>query len=275
MSIEQFRKLAVGAGTSHHFGESYIIMMKFLKVAVLGLVILLIGVYFVSAYALGSVVKAGVNNFGPKLTQTKVELASASVSPFTGTGTLGGLVVGNPKGWSENNALVLGKAHMDMQPFSLFGDHIVINEITIDGPEFLYETKIISSNIKDLLKNIEEFTGSGAKTAETKEGKPIKFIVKKFRMTNGVARLGVGPTAIPVPLPEMMMDDIGVKEGGITADQLVGVVMQKVLGSIVAGTANALGQLGGTAGATSIEKTKEAAKKAGESIKKLFGDGKP
>ena len=43
---------------------------------------------------------------------------------------------------------------------------------------------------------------------------------------------------------------------------------------IVSGTASALGQLGTTSGANTIEKTKEAAKKAGESIKKLF-DGKP
>lgn len=249
-------------------------MMKFLKLAVLGLVVLLIGVYFVVAYALGSVVKAGVNNFGPKLTQTKVELAGANLSPLTGSGTLSGLAVGNPKGWSEGNAFFLGQVHVDVEPFSVFGDHIVINEIIIDQPEFAYETKIISSNIKDLLKNIEQFTGSGGRTAETKDGKPVKFVVKKFRMTNAKATLGTSVAALPVPLPPLSLDDVGVAEGGITADQLAGVIMKNVLGSIVSGTANALGQVGSTSGAAAVEKTKEAAKKAGESIKKLFG-GKP
>lgn len=249
-------------------------MMKFLKPAVLGLLGLLIAGYFVVAYALGSVVKSGVTNFGPKLTQTKVELASASLSPFTGSGTLSGLAVDNPRGWTEGRAFYLGKVSIDLEPMSVFGDHIVINELIIDQPEFAYETKIFSSNIKDLLENIEEFTGEGGKPAATKEGKPIKFIVNKFRMTNAKATLGVGVAAVPVPVPPISLDNLGVAEGGITADQLATALMKNVLGSIVSGTASALGKVGSTSGATAVEKTKEAAKKAGESIKKLF-DGKP
>ncbi len=245
-----------------------------MKKLLLVLAILALGVYFGLTYFLGSIVKTGVNRFGPQLTQTKVELSGATISPLTGTGTLTGLVVGNPQGWSEGEAFRLGKVHLDVQPFSIFGDHIVINEITIDGPEFLYETKIVSSNINDLLKNIEAFTGSGEKGAATKSGQPIKFVVKKFRMTNGVARLGVGVAALPVPVPPIALDDLGVAEGGITPDQLATVVMRNVLGGIVSGTTNALGQVGSTAGAASLEKTKEAAKAVGDSVKKLFG-GKP
>jgi len=234
--------------------------------------ILAVVAYVGLAFFLGSVVKAGVTSFGPKLTQTKVELASASLSPLTGSGTLSGLAVGNPKGWSEGNAFSLGKVHVSVQPWSIFGDHIVINEIIIDQPEFAYETKFVSSNIKDLLKNIEDFTGGGGKTATTKSGQPIKFVVKKFRVTNAKATLGVGVAALPVPLPPISLDNLGVAEGGITADQLAGALMKNVLSGIVSGTAHALSQVGSTAGAASLEKTKEAAKKAGDSIKKLFGD---
>lgn len=245
-------------------------MKKAFIVLGLGAAIAALVVYFGVAYFLGSIVKAGVNNFGPKLTQTKVELSGANLSPLTGTGTLSGLTVANPAGWSNRNAFALGTVHVDVEPFSIFGDHVVINEIVIDQPEFNYETKIVTSNIKDLLNNIEKFTGSGAKTAETKDGKPIKFVVKKFRVTNGKATLGVGVAALPVPLPPVSVDNLGVAEGGITADQLAGALMRNVLGSIVAGTANALSQVGGTAGAASLEKTKEAAKQAGEALKGLF-----
>lgn len=246
------------------------------KILLLALVLALV-LYVGAMFFLGSIVKAGVNTFGPKLTQTKVELAGATISPLTGSGTLSGLAVGNPKGWSERDAFKLGKVHVDIAPLSLFGDHIVINEVTIDGPEFLYETKLVSSNIKDLLKNIEEFSGGknpGAAAPATKDGKPIKFEIKKFRLTNGVARLGVGPAAIPVPLPPIAIDNLGTKEGGITPDQAAGAVMKNVLGGIVSGTAEALSKTAGTLGANTVEQTKEAAKKAGEGIKKLFG-GKP
>lgn len=246
-------------------------MKKFILITLVVLVVLYVGAMFF----LGHMVKIGVNTFGPKLTQTKVVLDSARIMPISGVGTLNGLAVGNPKGWSDHDAFKLAKIHVDVAPLSLFGDHIVINEVTIDGPEFLYETKLVSSNIKDLLKNIDSFSGQqGAEEPKTKSGKPIKFEIKKLRITNGVARLGVGVAAVPVPLPPISIDDLGTAEGGITPDQAVGAVMKKVLGGIVSGSAQALSQTLGTAGAGGAEAVKDAAKKTGEGIKKLFG-GKP
>ena len=236
-----------------------------------GFAALLLGVYLIAFFYLGSIVVAAVSSFGPKLTKTRVELKSATISPLSGAGTLKGLVVGNPAGWSSDRALVLGHISVAIEPFSIFGDHIVINEMIIDEADFVYETKIVSSNIKELLKNIEDFTGSGDKAAATKSGKPIKFVVKKFRMTNATARLGVGPAAIPLPLPPIALDDLGVKEGGITPDQLAGAVMKNVLGGIVSGTAKAALQLGGTMGAAAKEKATDAAK----GLKNLFKSEKP
>ena len=227
--------------------------------------------YFGLSLFLGHIVKVGVNSFAPSLTQTQVGLKAARISPFSGSGSLTRLTVGNPEGWSDNNAITLGKIHFAVQPFSIFGDHIVINEIIIDQPEFLYETKIIASNIKDLLKNIESFTGSGGEEPATKSGKPIKFVVKKFRMTNGIAKLGVGAAAIPLPLSLILMDDLGVAEGGSTPDQLVGAVMKNVLGGIVSATGKAAAEVGKTVGASTTEAVGNAAKKTGAGIKKLFG----
>jgi len=44
----------------------------------------------------------------------------------------------------------------------------VINELVIEQPEFLYETKIVSSNIGDLLKNIEQSMGARKRTRKPK-----------------------------------------------------------------------------------------------------------
>ncbi len=246
-------------------------MKKKILITLSSLLGILLIAYLGLSFFLGSVVKAGINNFAPKLTQTKVELKGAHISPFTGSGSLTGLTIGNPEGWSDNNAISLGKIHVNVQPFSIFGDHIVIDEIIIDQPEFLYETKIVASNIKSLLKNIEDFAGNGGKEPETESGEPIKFIVKKFRLTNGKARLGVGAGAIPIPLPPISMDDLGVKEGGITPDQLAGAVMTNVLGGIISATGKAALKVGGTVGAGAADTAGGAMKKTGEGIKKLFG----
>jgi hypothetical protein len=233
-----------------------------MKKTLIVLVVACAAVYLGLDLFLGSVVRAGVNGFGPRLTGTKVELGSASISPLTGSGTLRNLVVGNPTGWSDQNAFSLGRVHIKVEPFSIFRDHIVIDEIIVDGPEFNYETKVVSSNIKDLLKNIDAFSANSdaGKTPTAKNGQPIKFVVMKFRMTNATARLG----GLPIPLPPISMDGLGVSEGGITPDQLAGAMMKNVLAGIVTGSADALGKVGATAGAN-------AAEQATDTFKKLFG----
>ena len=232
----------------------------------LGIIALAVGTFY-----LGNIVTAGVNTFAPKITQTNVTLASARISPLNGSGTLSGLVVGNPKGWSDTPLCSLGKVHLDVAPFSILGDHVIVNEIVIEAPEFNYETKVIASNVGDLLKNIEQLTGGkDAPQATAKNGKPIKFEVKHFRLQNGWVRLGVGPAAIKLPMPPIELNDLGTKEGGITPDQLVFAVMKNVTGGIVSATTAAVGKIGSTTGAAAAE----GAKKAVEGIKGLFGGDK-
>jgi uncharacterized protein involved in outer membrane biogenesis len=235
---------------------------------VLGILVALLVVGFVTAsFFLGSIVKAGVNKFGPQITRTKLELQAANISPLNGSGTLRGLVIGNPKGWSENNLCSLGKIQVDVEPRSLLGDHVIVNVVEIDAPEFNYETKIVASNVNDLLKNIEEAVGSGGKeTKPEKNGKPMKFEVKQFRLTNGKVRLGVGPAAMALPMPDIALNDLGTKEGGITADQLAAAVMRSVTASVVTASTQALSKVGGTSGAAAAE----GAKQVGEAIKGLF-----
>lgn len=245
-------------------------MKKVLLYGGIALLVLLIAGFVTAQFFLGSIVKAGVNKFGPGITQTKVELASASVSPLSGSGTLSGLVIGNPKGWSENPLCSLGKVHVDVAPMSLLGDHIVVDLIEIEAPEFNYETKLVASNVNDLLKNIEQSVGSGGAKPKTEGGKPVKFEVKKFKLTNGKVRVGLGAAAMSLPMPPIELTDLGTKEGGITPDQLAFAVMKNVTASIVSATAQAAGQIGKTSGAAAAE----GAKQVGEAIKGLFGGKK-
>jgi uncharacterized protein involved in outer membrane biogenesis len=247
-------------------------MKKLLVYGVGTLVVLALVAYITLQFFLGSIVKAGVNRFGPSITQTKVELKGANLSPLSGAGTLTGLTVGNPPGWNAANAFYLGKVHIEVQPFSIFGDHIVINEVIIDQPEFTYETKLVASNIGDLLKRIEQATGAqtaGAQPA-AKNGKPLKLEVKHFLLRNGHVTLGVANQAITMPMPPVELTNIGTSSGGVTPAGLAFAVMQSVTGSVISASTQALTKVGGTSGAAAAE----AAKQAGNAIKSLFGGKK-
>jgi hypothetical protein len=242
------------------------------KVLIFGVLAFLLVAYLTMQFFLGSIVKAGVNRFGPGITQTKVELEGANLSPLSGAGTLTGLTVGNPQGWSSPNAFRLGKVHINMQPFSIFSDHIVINEIVIEQPEFTYETKIVSSNISDLLKNIEQALGAQNAGTEpkAKNGKPLKLEVKHFVLRNGKVTLGVGTQMITMPMPPVEIRDLGTGQGGITPAGLAVAMMRSVTPSVIAASTEALTKVGGTSGAAAAE----AAKQATQAIKSLFGGKK-
>ena len=245
-------------------------MKKILGFSLALLLVVAIGLYITMQFFFGGIVKTAVNRVGPKITQTKVELQAANISPLSGEGTLTGLSVGNPAGWSQADAFRLGKMHINLEPFSLLKDYIVINELVIEQPEFLYETRLVTSNINDLLGNIEKAMGAKEAEATTKEGKPIKLVVKKLVLKDGRVSLGVGGQAIAIPLPPIDMIDIGVKEGGVTPAQLALAIMRHVTPTIIAASMQALTKAGGTSGAAAVE----GARQVGEALKGLFGGEK-
>jgi len=232
-------------------------------------VVAIVAVIVIGA-TLGGAVTAGINNLSPKITGTKVTLGSASISPLTGSGTLTNLVVGNPEGWSENNLASIGKVHVDVAPMSLLRDTIVIDDMVIESPEFRYETRLIASNVKDLLKHIEEVVGasSGTETASDAPGK--KIAVKRFILRGGKVTIGTGTAAITVPLPDLELNDLGTPENGLTPVQLVAAVSQEIVGDILSAATRALTTAGGTSGAAALE----GAKNIGGAIKGLFGGKK-
>lgn len=247
-------------------------MKKFLIGAGALLGLFLLGTYIFLQFFLGSLVRSGVATHGTRLTQTTVELRTANISPLSGRGTLWGLAVANPKGWSDHAAFSIGIIHMELAPFSIFGDHIVVHEIIVDAPEFNYEAGVLSSNIGDLLKNIKDSTQGGTKdlSNETMHGHALKLEVQHVLVRDAKVTVGFGPAATTLSMPTVELYDIGVKEGGVSPGQLALTIMHSVTPSVIAVTAHTVVHivptLGNAAGNT--------AKKAGEVIKDIFVDKK-
>ena len=246
-------------------------MKKFLLITGGVLLLLALGCYIGLQFFLGSVVTAAVNRLGPGITHTKVELGATKISPFSGQGKLSSLTIGNPNGWSSADLFHVGELSVHLKPFSIFGDYIMIDEIMIDSPEINYETKLFSSNVADLLKNVEAVT-SGGKPADpkAKNGAPLKLVVKKFTLTNARVSLGIGAKAMTIPMPPVELTDLGVAQGGITPTELATAVLRSITSSVVAASTEAIAKTGKTSGAAATE----GIKKAGDAIKGFFGGKK-
>ncbi|HVW21723.1 MAG TPA: hypothetical protein VHC86_10955 [Opitutaceae bacterium] len=204
----------------------------------------LVGVYLVASFGMGAIVRSEINRRGPELTQTPVRLGLAEISPFDGTGTLTDLTVGNPKGWSAPDAFRLRKIHVDLQPRSLLSHEIVINEISIEEPELTYETKLVASNIGDLIRNIKKSTDGRSKAAGAQGAPARTFIIRKLKLAGGHLKFGVGPTAVTLDMPAIEFDNLGTAGKGITADQLSVSLMRIIATSVVKTTTGTVGKVG-------------------------------
>jgi hypothetical protein len=202
----------------------------------------LLGVYLLAAFGLGAIVRAEINRRGAELTQTRVDLSLAEISPFDGTGTLTGLTVGNPKGWSAPDAFRLKKIHVDLAPRSLLSHEIVINEISIEEPELTYETKLVASNLGDLIKNIKKATDRRPKSAADSAAPGRTFVIRKLRLQQGHLKFGVGPTAVTLDMPAVEFSNLGTAGHGLTSDELSLYVMRIITTSVVKTTTGTVGK---------------------------------
>ncbi len=261
-----------------------------IKKLLLGFILLaaiaLAAIYFLGSGALNKGIKSGVETYGPRVTQTDVTLADVNLSILSGSGTLKGLNVGNPEGFKSEHIFSLGQIDLKVDTGTVFSDKIIIDHIIIKKPEISYEKTFTSSNIKELLKNIEEFTGpsSGPEPdPEPDTGAKKQVVIKKLLIEDGtiyVGAMGIGQT---VKLPLIEMNDIG--EGGdqMTIAEVMDLVLSKVIQSIGPAIANA-GDLLKDGGKAALESAKEGAveqldeaagdavNKASEGIKNLFGN---
>jgi hypothetical protein len=224
-------------------------MKKLIIRLLIALVVVILLAGLAVRFFLDAAIKRGVETFGPKLTKVDIKLDSVRLSLLTGSGSIKGLVVGNPEGFKEPSAIKVGSASLALKPGSLLSDKIVIKSIRVEGPEITYETTLKTSNLGKILANVQEATGGGQKEPskpqepsspkETKEAKPAKKLqVDEFTITGGKIRLsvtGLGGGAATVPLPDIHLQDLGTGPDGITPGDLT----KKVLEALEKGAAQA------------------------------------
>lgn len=235
--------------------------VKIVLTALAILLVLVVGGMLFLWMQVNSIVKAGIETEGPKMTKAAVALDGVDVSVLSGRAEVRGLSVRNPPGYGTDSSLKAGHFAMDLDTGSLFTDTIVVRRIEIDGAEVTYEMGLAGSNIDAILKNIEEYTGPSQS----------KTIVEDFTVKNAKVRLsatmlaGKGAT---LPIGDIHLKDIGKDEKGIPTKDVVLQVVAPLADAIRAAVAKGgkgIGDIGGTAKGVNA-----VGRKGVEGLKKLF-----
>lgn len=253
-------------------------MIKKILLACLGLfVIALVVLAVFGSSLLNKAIKTGVETIGPKVTQTSVTLESVDLSIFSGAGTLKELHVGNPEGFKSETIFSLGQIDVEVNIMSLLSDKIIINKVIIREPAISYETRLSNSNVKQLLKNIEAFTGPPSEEAdvpaEEATGAKKQVVIKQVVVESATVYVGAFGVGQKVKLPRIEMTDVGEGKSMTVADaiDLVLTEVVKAIGPAIAGAGDLLKDGGAKLLDGAVTGDESAVKKATEGIKGLFG----
>jgi len=254
-------------------------VVKFVLKVVLWLVV--IGVVALLALPLwfGPVGKTAANAVVPGIVKTDFSLSHLSLNPYTARFELGGLDLANPKGYSVKSAAKVGSLVFDAEPASLLTDVVHIEEITLKdvfvsvvsgGENDVLNFTQIQYNVAGGKDKYEAKQAQGEQKAPAAEAaeKPSKKVVIDRLEVAGL-RLSLG--FVEVPLPSLVLTDIGKESGGATLQEAWDQVMAAVMRS-----AGVLGDqlklLGGMTG-EGARQVLDAANRATKAIGDLTGSG--
>jgi hypothetical protein len=234
------------------FGERRILVKVGSIIAAVFLVLLLAvggGVYFVIT-SLDSLVKSGIETYGSQITGTAVRVSWVKIELASGRGSIRGLRIGNPKGFSSEDAFSLGEITLDIDPGSITGEPVVVEAVLIRTPVVHFEVDAEgASNLEAIKQNVARYQGAPAgasgggggggagEDAGASAGPLVsvsRFLFEEGKLSADTSAMG--GSAQQLALPSLEMTDLGGSKGA-PPDEISQAVMNRylaVVGKVVA-----------------------------------------
>jgi len=255
-------------------------LKKLLLISGIVLVVLLLVIGLAVGLFLDGIVKTGIETVGPKVTQVPITVESIHISLLGGSASVKNLIVGNPTGYQETNAISVGSAEVAVATGSLLSDKIVVKNVAVDAPEITFEGGLKDNNLTQIQKNVNDFVANltggpstNAPAAETKPATPAKakklevdhFIISGAKVHGSVRLLGANIPLPPLTLPTIELSNLGTGPEGITPTELV----SQVLDAITTSTLKAVGDAAASLGKGALNGATDAGKAVGSGVSKL------
>ncbi|TAL03770.1 MAG: hypothetical protein EPO08_03225 [Rhodospirillaceae bacterium] len=249
-------------------------MLKKIGIGIGVIILIAAGAFWYLFSNLDSLIKAGIEKYGSAATQASVTVSGVKLSLSSGEGSITGLNVGNPKGFTTPNALALGAITVQLDTGSITGNGpIVVKEIVISQPQVTYEVGGGGSNLQTIQKNTKDFAGAGGSTSNS-SGSTRKEIIENLYVRDGqigVSASALGGKTITVPLPTIHLTNIGKGNGGATPAEIADQVLGAISSEAAKVGANALAQQVEGAVGGALSGAAQGTQGVGGQLKGLFG----
>lgn len=201
---------------------------------------------------LGPIVKVGIERFGPQITKVPVKVDGVNISVLSGSATITGLIVGNPPGYNNPNAIEMGTMSISLDPFSVTSNKIIIHSVHVESPVITFEGGLSGNNLSKLLKNVNSSAQNpnapGNGNVQSSTGKPApKIEIDDFLITGAKVNIGIsGVGSKLLPLPEIHLTNLGKDSNGLTPIELTRTILKTIITSTLNLVASSLGDIKGT-----------------------------
>lgn len=215
--------------------------MKKILVILLIVLIAISGLLFFLKNNLDEIVREIIVTSVSDATQSSVSLAQVKLNLKEGVGALNNYQQGNPEGFQTKYAFRFDQAELDIDVGTILDDVVIIERVFINHANIVYEFNDGKTNFVELKKNIDkntkkknsdqknkpveeqEKTSSQSKTQQSK-----KIIIRSFEMINTEVEAAMpfaSSQTLSVQLPNIKLTNIGAKENGLLADELMKVLL--------------------------------------------------
>lgn len=215
------------------WGENKMKVIKLLG-GVVGLVIVVVVAAIVYLVInLNTVVKQGVETYGPEVTQTSVTLDKVNIGLFDGKGELKQFTVGNPEGFTSDHLLKWDTIRLKVDPASLRGDVVVIDDFTVEGININAEQKGYSTNLQkflDGMKTKSEPSQSKEEASPEKPSKEVRIALKHVKFANNSVNLiSEKYGTYTLTMPEFELNALGDPNVGLTPAELGAAILKPLV----------------------------------------------
>lgn len=223
---------------------------KIFRRILITVVILLVASVLTVQYGLGTIVRKATKAAGPTVIGTEIEISKAYVRPFFGIIDLSGMVIGPPKGFKAN-VFEMEDFRIVLDTRSIFTDTLIIKEIAIINPLISYELSGLRSNISAILEKLGTAENEAAQDQDKIDKKAGKKVVLESFIFRGakirIAATLTGGKGVVIPMPDIVLHDIGKQSGGITALDAFAQTLKAISFGILNAVKNTAFAIGGVA----------------------------
>jgi len=227
----------------------------------IGVVVIAAVIWFVAT--MDERIRSHIEETATYLAGVPVNIANLEISLVKGTGQISGLTVGNPKGFSEGNAIEMGSILVELNPGAVFGQPLVINKLEFESPVVnlevneenysnLQEIVSVSNKQNNVQEKSEQSTNSQEQSVDTseqeskenttdqtdtdskaddpeEEGDDFRMVFRQLNFNNITLNAQRGVDQWTETISEVKLEDVG-QENGIGTREL-GITIVRILAS--------------------------------------------